>query len=51
MTENIAQDLTSPGGEFPNEKLMTLLEHLNELKDRVIRMPSPLQSGAQRALC
>ena len=38
MTENIAQEVTSPGSEFPNEKLMSLLEHLNELKDRVVRI-------------
>jgi len=30
--------MTEQVEEFPNEKLMTLLEHLNELKDRLVRI-------------
>jgi sec-independent protein translocase protein TatC len=30
--------MTQAVDEFPNEKLMTLLEHLNELKDRLVRI-------------
>lgn len=42
MTQHMAKDTTKQApvapDEFPNEKLMTLLEHLNEFKDRIIRI-------------